>query len=87
MGMGYGRGTGMGDRDVSGFGRSRRRWFSGMSWARRFGFGGGMDATAYQEPDPELERQALKRDAEALQAELEMIRKRLAQMEGDTASQ
>lgn len=84
-GMGYGRGAAMGDRCGAGFGRSRRRWFSPMPWLRRFGFGGGM-ADAYQAPNPELERQALRRDAEALQVELEMIQQRLAQMEDGTVS-
>lgn len=78
-GMGFGRGFGGG--------RARRRWFSGFPWSGRFGSGGGMPAAVYQEPDSEVEKQALKRDAEALQTELEMIQKRLAQMEMDGTSQ
>lgn len=86
-GVGFGRGAGMwGGGGAFGAGRARRRWFSGFPGSRRFGLGGGI-AAAYPEPDPEMEKQALKRDAEALQTELEMIQKRLAQMEEDTASQ
>lgn len=70
---------------ATGFGPGRRRWFSAMPWTRRFGFRGGM-ADAYQAPNPESEEQALMREAEALKAELEMIQKRLARMEKDTAS-
>lgn len=85
-GRGFGRGAGMqGGGGAFGGGRARRRWFSALPWSRRFGFGGGM--AAYPEPDPELAKQALKRDAEALQSELEMIQKRLAQMEEDTTAQ
>lgn len=85
-GMGYGRGAAMWGGGFGG-GRARRRWFSGMPWFSRSGFGGGMPTAAYQEPDTEMEKQALKRDAEALQTELEMIQKRLAQIEKDDASQ
>lgn len=35
----------------------------------------------YGNPDPELERQALKRHADDLQAELEIIKKRLSEIE------
>ena len=35
----------------------------------------------YQKPDPDLEKQALKGQAEALQSELEFIKKRLSELE------
>jgi hypothetical protein len=84
--MGFGRGAAMRGGGGFGGGRARKHWFSGFPWFNRFGFGAGLPA-AYQEPDPEMEKQALQRNAEALQTELEMIQKRLAQMEKDDASQ
>jgi hypothetical protein len=42
---------------------------------------------AYQGPDPDLERQALRTQAEALQTQLELIRKRLAEVEARTPSE
>jgi prefoldin subunit 5 len=38
-----------------------------------------------QKPDPEMEKQALKNQAEALQSELNFIKKRLAEIETVTA--
>lgn len=38
-------------------------------------------AGSYAKPDPELEKQFLKSRAEALQAELDLIKKRLDQMD------
>jgi RecB family exonuclease len=51
-------------------------------WAR---FGGY--ATPYQNPDPNQEKQALKRQAEALQSELDFIKKRLSEIETGTAAE
>jgi hypothetical protein len=50
-------------------------------WMR---FGGY--AAPYQQPDPELEKQALKSQAVAMQSELEAINKRLAELETSTVS-
>ena len=59
----------------------------GRGWGfRGYGFGGrrfGEYATPYRQPDPELEKQALKNQAEALQSELDFVKKRL----GETESQ
>jgi hypothetical protein len=46
------------------------------------GFGGY--AAVYPKPDPSLERQELKAQAEAMEAELEAIKKRLSEMEPGT---
>jgi hypothetical protein len=51
-------------------------------WARFGGYG-----APDQNPDPEMEQQLLKRQAEGLQSELEMVRKRLAEVEGKTAAE
>jgi predicted nuclease with TOPRIM domain len=49
-------------------------------WMR---FGGyGMPSV---KPDPEAEKQALKNHADAMQAELDAIKKRLAELEGEAA--
>jgi hypothetical protein len=61
-----------------GGGRGRRHWFyaTGLPfWAR---FGG---YAAPQQPKKELERQALQGRAEALQSELDSIKKRMTEME------
>jgi hypothetical protein len=43
--------------------------------------------TPYQKPDPEMEKQALKNRAEALQSELDFIKKRLSEIETGTAAE
>jgi hypothetical protein len=40
-----------------------------------------------QKPDPEMEKQELKNQAEALQSELDFIRKRLSEIETGTAAE
>ncbi len=62
----------------AGAGRWRNRWWATdmPAWA---GYGGYQPA--YSQVDPEAEKQALKYQADALQNELELINKRLAEME------
>jgi hypothetical protein len=71
----YRRGFGMG------FGRGRgwRNMFyaTGQPGWIRF----GATAAPLQNPDPEIEKQTLKNQAEALQSELDFIRKRLDEIE------
>jgi hypothetical protein len=45
-------------------------------WMR---FGG--NAASYQTPDPNMEKQALKNQAEALRSELDLVKKRLEELE------
>jgi hypothetical protein len=82
FGMGFGRGSGFRGRRFGGYGS--RHWFytTGLpGWMR---FGGYV--APYQKPDPELEKQALKNQAEALQSELDLIKKRLDELQaGATA--
>ena len=70
-GMGYGRGFGGG-------GRGWRHGFNatGLTGWQRFG-----GAAAAPVPEPRTERLALQRQAEALQSELDGIKKRLAAIE------
>ena len=85
---GPGRRLGPGFR--GGFGRARGfgRGFSGggFGWRNRF-YAAGPSPWApvapvyYTAPDPEAEKQGLKQQAQALESELEMIRKRLDEME------
>jgi hypothetical protein len=66
-------------------GRGLCRCFFGASlpaWQR---FAGGR--AAFEGPDPDLERRSLKGRAEALQSELDRIKKRLQEMEGGSASE
>jgi len=71
--LGFGRGFGRG----GGRGRRNMYYATGLpGWAR---FGGY--AAACQKPDPEMERQALKNDADALQSQLDLIKQRLTEIE------
>jgi len=85
FGMGFGRGRGAWGRGHGGGGRGWRHMYfaTGLpGWAR---FGG------YPSPppqfDPEAERQALKTQADALQSELDFIKKRLSEIETATAAE
>ncbi len=71
-----------------GFGRGRGCWGGGYGWRNRFyatGQPGWMRFGAMnplpQNPDPEWEKQALKNQADALQAELAAVQERLANLE------
>ncbi len=78
--VGYGRGRGF-----RGGGRGRRNRFfaSGFwGWMRPAG-----DAAMYRSPDPELEKQMLKREADALKAELSSLQKRLDELESGKAAE
>lgn len=75
--MGFGRGRGLGGR---GGGRGWRHWYYATGrpgWMRFDELGAPV-----QQDNPELEKQALKNQVEALQSELDLIKKRLAQIEG-----
>ncbi|HET58186.1 MAG TPA: hypothetical protein ENN35_07075 [Deltaproteobacteria bacterium] len=89
----YGRGFGFG------FGRGRGGW--GRGFGRGFGwrgfpawgdFGGYAPpyygyAAPYGNPNPDMEKEALKNQADALQSELEFIKKRLEEVEAGTAQE
>jgi len=70
---GFGRGGGFGG---GGRGWRNRFYATGLPGWARAGF-----AAPYREPDPGEEKQALARQAEALQSELDLIRKRLEKIE------
>jgi hypothetical protein len=79
FGMGFGRGRGAWSRGFSGGGRGWRSMFyaSGQPGWMRFGAAAASVANA----DPEVEKQALKNQADYLQGELDSIRKRLEKVE------
>jgi len=83
-GRGFGRGFGRG-RGFGGGGRGWRHWFyaTGQPGWMRFGEYAAPYGypTPYQTPDPETEKQALTDQADALQSELEFIKKRLSEIE------
>ncbi len=83
FGMGYGRGRGFLGRGFGG-GRGWRHWFwaTGLPGWMRF----GAYAAPYLQPDPEMEKQALKNEAAALESEINSIKKRLAEIETGNAS-
>lgn len=76
------------------FGRGRRIWGGGRGWRNRF-YAGGFprrmrsrnDTPLYQEPDPEMEKQDLKNQIDALRSELDIIKKRLGEAESTTVSE
>ena len=78
LGIGFGRGRGGWSRG-SGGGRGWRNMFyaTGQPGWMRF----GATAAPVANADPEIEKQALKNQAEAMQGELDAIRKRLEAME------
>jgi Family of unknown function (DUF5320) len=84
FGMGFGRGGGALGRGFGGGGRGWRNTFyaTGLpGWIRL-----GCYAALNPEPNPEMVNQALKNQSEALQAELDFIKKRLAEVETETAA-
>ena len=78
FGMGYGRGRGAWGRGFGGGGRGwRNRYYAtGLPGWRRF----GDYAMSYPEAGSDLEKEALQRQAEALQSELDFIKKRLSEI-------
>jgi hypothetical protein len=83
FGMGFGRGWGFGGRGRGG-GRGGRNLFyaTGLPGWMRFGGVAGPD----RKPDPKMEKQALQAQAEALQEDLDFIKKRLSEIEAGTAA-
>ena len=75
MGMGFGRGANLG-RGGGGFRRRSRFFATGMPGRAQFG---GF-AESFQQADPEMEKQALKSQAEYLQSEMDAIKKRLDEL-------
>lgn len=83
FGMDFGRGRGRG-RDFWG-----RPVGGGFGWRHRFfatGVPGWMRAGPYAEPGPETEKQGLKQQAEALEAELDMVKKRIDELDSGCES-
>ena len=90
LGAGFGRGRVARGRGLGagGYGRRNRFYATGLPGFMRFG---GYAApyrypTPFQKPDPEIEKQALKNQAKALQSELDLINQRLAEVESGSAS-
>jgi len=87
-GMGFGRGRGF--RGGGGGGRGWRHGFNATGqpgWMRFGGYDAPYGYSApYQKLDPELERQALESQLQALQTELENINKRLSEIKADSSA-
>ena len=82
--MGFGRGQGSGGRGGGG-GRGWRHIFHATGlpgWMRSGGY-----AASNPNADPGLEKSALKNQAEALQSELDFIKKRLGEIETKTPAE
>jgi hypothetical protein len=86
----FGAGVGRG-RGSAGGGRGWRHWFyaTGLpGWMRFSGYTAFPGYPApYRTPDPETEKQALKNQADALQSQLDFVRKRLAEIEVGNAEE
>ncbi|MCX7020043.1 MAG: DUF5320 domain-containing protein [Candidatus Sumerlaeota bacterium] len=88
-GMGFRRGQGFGGRGSGGHGWRNMFRATGLPGWMRFGryaapYG---DPTSYQKPDPEIEKQALQNQAEALQSDLDLVRKRLSEIEPEATTE
>jgi hypothetical protein len=91
FGIGFGRGRGARGRGFGGGGRGWRHMFYATGvpgWARFGGYAAPYGSfTPYPKPDPEAEKQSLQSQAEALQEELDFIKKRLSEIETGTAAE
>lgn len=91
LAMGFGRGRGAGGPGFGGGGRGRRNMVNATGLPGRMRFGGIAEPygypAPYQKPDPEMERRALKNQAETLQCELDLIKKRLGEVEAKTSAE
>jgi hypothetical protein len=81
MGKGFGGGRGLCGRGNGGGGRGWRNMFHATGLPRWMRSGG--DAA----PEPEMEKQSLKRQASILQAELERIKNRLGEIETEATEE
>ncbi|MEW6363466.1 MAG: DUF5320 domain-containing protein [Acidobacteriota bacterium] len=82
---GFGR-TGRGaGRGFAGGGRGRRHWFHATGLPGWMRFGGWVGP--YAKADPELEKHALKSQAQAIQAELDSIQSRLSELEANAGKE
>jgi len=90
MNPGYGRGFGAWGRGFGFGGRGWRNQFyaTGLpAWARFGAYGApSLYGEPYQKPDPKMEKQALKDQAVTLQSELDIIKKRLDELESGASS-
>ena len=91
FGMGFGRSRGAYGRGFGGGGRGWRNMFHATGLPGWMRFGGNAAhygyPAPYQKPDPEMEKQVLKNQAEALQSELDFIKKRLSEIETRTTEE
>ena len=91
FGMGFGRGRGFRGRGFGGGGRGWRHRFHATGlpgWMRSGEYAVPFPSPApYPKPDPEIEKQALRNQAEALESELNSIKKRLSEIEAGNAAE
>jgi hypothetical protein len=81
-------GQGFGMRFGGGRGWRKMFYATGQPGWMRFGSYPAISGypTPYQKPDPEMEKRALKNQADALQSELDLVKKRLSEIETETAA-
>ena len=87
FGTGFAGGRGAWGRGSGGYGRRCRNQFYATGHPGWMRFGGYVEPygvpTPYSKPDPEMEKRALKNQAEALQSQLDFIHKRLVDIEAE----
>jgi hypothetical protein len=91
FGAGYGRGFDVSGAGFGGGRRGRRNIFYATGLPGWMRYGGNAPTygypASYQNPDPELEKRALKSQADALQSEIDIIKKRLSEIEAGTTAE
>ncbi|MFH1680266.1 MAG: DUF5320 domain-containing protein [Candidatus Eisenbacteria bacterium] len=89
--VGFGRGRGVWGRGFGGGGRGWRHGFfaTGLpGWMRHGWYAAPVGYPGqHPNPDPKMEKQALASHADALQSELELVRKRLSEIETETGAE
>jgi len=91
FGMGFRGGRAAYGRGFGGGGRGWRHWFYATGLPGWIRFGAGIPAFGYASPygnlNPEVEKQALKNQADVLQSELDAIKKRLSELETSSTAE
>lgn len=90
FGRGYGAGGGRGYGAGGGRGRRNMYYATGLpGWARGEEFADPyvVPGPAYTGADPSIQKQALEDQADALQAELDLVKKRLSDLETGTTAE
>jgi Family of unknown function (DUF5320) len=91
FGAGFGSGVGVSGRGFGGGRQGRRNMFYTTELPGWMRYGGIVPVygypASYRNPDPEIEKRALRSQADALQSEIDLINKRLGEIEAGTTAE